>query len=725
MNIKLINIFNHFLILTNVVFFRRRSSSDEPGSSNQQDQNSNVETPTDGPPQNSNRFGNSSPRWNIRSWLRWIFEDELLDGPSAGFDDIYVEGQYFGPADAKNNLGPERTRFKLLDILNANLSRQNELTSSGSINTKSKTNDKKHDDKLRVPHCISSIPPPAVYVAPCPNCIRGTCRIRKHKQLRKYLDQQQQQNSNFEHNARSSRTSSGSSGTTNSSPGITSPLVQNGTDPYGFFLTNSTTPYNADDENSEPESEMFGVDEKYFPYINQTCPVISLTEFKNQLLRPSTDERLGGNGENKSKSAPQSAKKKTKTVSSSKHSFNQHEDANSKIQSSKQSYYTKVPKARGRVPPEGKERLSQTQVSTTTSSNHQARHSLSCGDIGCQDSFCLSQRNNTSNCSRYRDDSVDSLAGISGSMVDLVKGAREVRRLIRETSMDSLCSEFSLSSYIGSKKMNPPEEIDYLAQIDSERFLNELSSIRTSCDELRDSLNTLPLNTSKILPGSKSDFSITTSQVQRKLSEAECNNREIGDTGEECSCSDLRNLQRRLRRNPSKEKKLWRLSAPISDVDSPQHFSNLTAEEDSSLEWESPSHGWHDLRHVKYKVALHQSRSQSLAASDCEDFDQWEWDSEGFGDEIGKDSFCNYSALNGMEFELSRGHDNWLPDKTLELDLESELGKVSFNGSINNSRRNSYCSNVSNSDFEGTDSICRQVRLPPSGRSSVAKGNFF
>ena len=42
------------------------------------------------------------------------------------------------------------------------------------------------------------------------------------------------------------------------------------------------------------------------------------------------------------------------------------------------------------------------------------------------------------------DESMDSIVGMTGSMVDLVKGAREVRRLIREASFDSLASEFSL-----------------------------------------------------------------------------------------------------------------------------------------------------------------------------------------------------------------------------------------------------------------------------------------
>ena len=586
---------------------------------------------------------------------------------------------------------------------------------------------------------VSSIPPPAVYVAPCPNCIRGTCKIRKHRQLRKYLEYQKQQNSNFEtfvppEQTACFRNNSESSGTSNSSTG-NSPLISKCVDSYGFAPTSSTTPYNADDENSEPESEMSGVDAHYFPYINQTCPVVSLNEFKSQLLRPNPEERLRGDGETRSSiTTSQGTRKKTKNISSSKTISSQQQDAN--VKPNKQSQSSKVSKSRVRVPPEGKEKLSQTQpISSSSSNNVETPNSLSCGNIRCQDSFCSSQKNKTRNTSRcYREDSVDSLAGVSGSMVDLVKGAREVRRMIRETSMDSICSDFSLSSYnVGGTNINR-EELDYLQQIDAERFLSELSSIRTSCDELRDSLTTYSPNRSNMLTGSKSDYGIRSLPNEAHYHESEPTGNITNNTGEGNSSPDLRNLARRLRQKPTaREKKLWRLSAPISDVDSPQHLNsssrNLTAEEDSSLEWESPSHGWHDLRHVKYKVALHQSRSQSLAASDCEDnfdnYDAWEWDSEGFGDELGKDSLSHYSGLNGVNFELSREHDNWLPDKMLELDLESELGKVSFNGSINNSRRNSYCSTISNSDLEGTDSISRQICLPPSGRSSVAKGKLI
>ena len=710
------------------MFFRRRGSNDEQASSSQQKQKSNVGTPTDGQPPSSNRTRAQSNRWNISSWLRWIFEDELLDGPGADFDDLYVQGQYFVPADSTNTTGSERKRLTLLDILSANLSRKDEQLASEIIKTRSKLNASRSDNNPKEAKTISSIPPPAVYVAPCPNCMRGTCRIRKHKQLRKYLEQQQNQNLSLapkELNLHC-RNASGSSGTSNSSTG-NSPLLPKPANSNGFFPpTSTTTPYNADDENSDPESEGFGVDEKYFPYINQTSPMISLTEFKSQLFLPNRDERLRGDGETSTKvNNTQSARKKTKGASNSKSSHHQHQDANTKSHSPKQLNNPTVSKLRSRVPPEGRERLSQTQPYVPSSANIRGKPNLSCGNIGCQDSFCSSQSIGMRNSSSYREESVDSLVGVSGSMVDLVKGAREVRRMIRETSMDSICSDFSLSSYVGNTNMNRNEDLDYLVQIDSERFLSELSSIRTSCDELKNSLTAYPPNTNSLLSGSKSDFAIKSAQVEVSLhdSESSIKDTSTSNTGDGSSSPDLRNLHRRLRQ---KEKKMWRLSAPISDVDSPQHLSsrNHTAEEDSSLEWESPGHGWHDVRHAKYKVALHQSRSQSLAASDCEDnldnCDQWEWDSEGLGDEIGKDTFSHCNVLNGIDFELSREHDNWLPDKLLELDLESELGRVSFNGSINNSRRNSYCSNMS--DFDGTESISRQIRLPPSGRSSVAKG---
>merc|ERR1711962_1489663 len=124
-------------------------------------------------------------------------------------------------------------------------------------------------------------------------------------------------------------------------------------------------------------------------------------------------ERLRGDGETRSNgNTSQGSRRKTKNNSSSKLNSNQHQDANTKT--NKQSQNSKVSKTRMRVPPEGKERLSQTQPITSSSSNNvESPQSLSCGDMRCQDVFCSSQKNNIKNNSRqYREDSVDSLAGV-------------------------------------------------------------------------------------------------------------------------------------------------------------------------------------------------------------------------------------------------------------------------------------------------------------------------
>ena len=90
-------------------------------------------------------------------------------------------------------------------------------------------------------------------------------------------------------------------------------------------------------------------------------------------------------------------------------------------------------KKSGRVPPEGRD------AALRASGGGGAA-------AGGQDRTCPNKFNQT----MARDEeSMDSIVNWTldpptGSMVDLVKGAREVRRLIREASFDSLASEFSL-----------------------------------------------------------------------------------------------------------------------------------------------------------------------------------------------------------------------------------------------------------------------------------------
>ena len=166
-----------------------------------------------------------------------------------------------------------------------------------------------------------------------------------------------------------------------------------------------------------------------------------------------------------------------------------------------------------------------------------------------------------------------------------------------------------------------------------------------------------------------------------------------------------------------KQKRLWRLSAPInaSDFDSPEHRANpnvaserhttSTVTEETSGVWSSPHHEWQDQKLPKYKLALYGgggSKNHSSSVSEIsEGVDGLEWDTEDFA-----------PTFDDAVSELGLCVDKWLEDN-LELDLEAELSR--FN-SERSSRRNSL-----SSDLDSTY-LYRSVRLPPSGRSSVTHG---
>ena len=113
-------------------------------------------------------------------------------------------------------------------------------------------------------------------------------------------------------------------------------------------------------------------------------------------------------------------------------------------------------KGRNRVPPEGREKLVSPSKRSTPASSSSLRKNLSCGDSSCKDMFCRAQQqsqlcnnNNSTFCNIDRETSVDSISvgpvsNVSKGMIGLIRGAREVRRLIREASFDSTASEFSL-----------------------------------------------------------------------------------------------------------------------------------------------------------------------------------------------------------------------------------------------------------------------------------------
>lgn len=178
-------------------------------------------------------------------------------------------------------------------------------------------------------------------------------------------------------------------------------------------------------------------------------------------------------------------------------------------------------------------------------------------------------------------------------------------------------------------------------------------------------------------------------------------------SGLEGSSPDLRVLRRpQAAVSQKKMRKLWRISAPMSDAESPLHRVTSTDDEASlaSLAWESPNRGWHGVATPTSSLPQHHpknvSRSSSYVFSDTgSNLDCWEWDSEGFN--------SDHKPINSTATDFYGGHETWLPSDSNELDLETELA-------MSSSRRDSFSSDLS---------IRHQVRLPPSGRSSVAKGH--
>ena len=156
--------------------------------------------------------------------------------------------------------------------------------------------------------------------------------------------------------------------------------------------------------------------------------------------------------------------------------------------------------------------------------------------------------------SMTRDDySMDSIGGeVSGSMVDLVKGAREVRRLIRETSFDSLASEFSLDlrDNLGSGTASYFEGIS-----------SEVSRLKDNCDSMSENIDLNSYSKAK-MKSSKSEY------FSKELSPPHQNQSTVDSLS---SSPDLRNLHKMI--HSAKNKTLWTLTTAVSDTESsPMHY---------------------------------------------------------------------------------------------------------------------------------------------------------
>ena len=278
-----------------------------------------------------------------------------------------------------------------------------------------------------------------------------------------------------------------------------------------------------------------------------------------------------------------------------------------------------------------------------------------------------------------RSDSMDSdVCSITGSMVDLVQNAREVRRLIRETSFDSTASDFSLDLSLN-------ENLGASTADGLEGLCRGLSRLVDNCETIDQDMSFIP---PAVMVTSKS----TMSGLSQYTTEGED---EEGNLVREGSIPDLRDLQRTLRNN----KGLWKLTNFSNMSDRSRQASIVS--DSGSFEWDSPVHGWTGMKGPRVPLAYH---SSSLSESGDEIgsltgslVDPWEWDDV-------------YYLEDGEDHvERMTGHRSWLPDVGAELDLESELRLLELSSSSTSAR--------SSLDRE----MFVRRRLPPSGRSSVAR----
>ncbi len=380
------------------------------------------------------------------------------------------------------------------------------------------------------------------------------------------------------------------------------------------------------------------------------------------------------------------------------------------------------------MPPLGQERWSASPVLPASR----------CDNPHCVDPHCLAI--GTPNLMN-KEESMDSIVGVTGSMADLVRGAREVRKLIREASFDSLTSDFSMELKIR-------EDLGASTELNLDNLHSELLQLHSDCSAINErvDVNTLdmPKNT---MTSSKSDFSVNSSAALHSGPPSSSGKLNVAKEG---STPDLRALQRPKRH-------FWKINDIAESEESSLLSSPLTSGSYNnrnngveSLEWESPNHGWHDLRKTKYKLALGSSRAASEYGGDEDEArsvlshltcgsDKWEWDCEGF-----TSSAHNFDGAYHMLTPTSMlHHQKWLPEHAdrIELDLETELSTSAstsashpagdrfyyfYNRSMPHAAASSSRSSSRRSSLDrsaGPSYYAFKVRQPPSGRSSVDQGS--
>jgi len=323
---------------------------------------------------------------------------------------------------------------------------------------------------------------------------------------------------------------------------------------------------------------------------------------------------------------------------------------------------------------------------------------------------------NVAETSASRDNSERS--SVCGSMAELVRGAREVRRLIREASVDSLTSDYSLGfcvrDDIGASTENCLHHLE-----------GDVSKLRETCGALDERVGAVPVNLAMAV--SQSEYSLSKSAPTAETSAAE------GST------PDLRVLQWPKRH-------FWRLSQvpELEDKLSPLRVRDESIK-DEELAWESPHNGWHDLKAPRYKLALGRGGVGGAASEygggddsrsslfTYDGSDAWEWDCEGMAMSpataaVDVDELYSLLAPSSMLH-----HQKWLPENAdrLELDLEAELAVSGASTPTTSGAARHYSlpssrlasRNSSRRSSHDRAYYANLPRQPPSGRSSVERGS--
>ena len=544
-----------------------------------------------------------TPRYQPRSFWSWLFDEELVEDLSK--DSYFLHSHYFGPSTSPPEPQPS---------LGGGSSNEADVESGDDVSLNSLSLEASPRRLLKRPlfdirtrgrtqHYLDK----TVQISnPCPRCVKGTCRLKKHQIYQ--------------------NTCSGSSSNYSGSP-------QNQTNGQ---------------KTSTPELE----DDRFICRVNSSLP---------GFFRPGRDERKDGDGSDESDPshlADELAKFNGTPVGYLK---DQYRPTHRLMQGSY------------RGAPDGKERLS---ISPVTLSRCQSPGSV---------------ENNNLERTR-REDSLDSEnelqsmtnGDVSGSMLDLVQNAREVRRLIRETSFDSTTSDldldFSLNENLGG---STAEGLDTI--------YSGINKIMLNCENLEQDISFLP---EQKLVVSKSSMSGLSQYAGTENEEDEESNLQ-----RDGSVPDLRVLQRTLRSN----KGVWKLTdfSGLSDREGIFGSRQASIVSDSgSFEWDSPIHGWHGMK--SHRVPLISSSNVSESGDEVGSFsgsglDPWEWD----------DCYIIQDGEDEDMVERMDGHKSWLPEMSAELDLESELRLRELNSQSSSNRssleRGLYCAR----------------RQPPSGRSSV------